>query len=76
MLYNLTLQPTYLLVKHRLLGLYPQLFLMPPLLKLHLVVVHHVVRLVQLSLDGDALLDNVLHPVVAGQTSSRGNVSV
>ena len=65
-----------LLIEHGLFCLDPKLLLLPSLLELHLVVVHHVVCPVQVVLDGHALPHNVLHPVVAGQASSGGHVPV
>ena len=59
----------HLFIEHRLFSLNSELFLMPPLLKLHLVIVHHIISFVKISLDVDTLPHNVLHPVIAGQTS-------
>ena len=65
-----------LLIKHGLLGLDPELLLLPSLLELHLVVVHHVVCPVQVGLDGHALPHYVLHPVITREASPGGHVPV
>ena len=65
-----------LFIEHGLFSFDPQLLLLPPLLKLHLVVVHHIVCLVQVGLDGHTLPHNVLNSVIARQTSSSCHVTM
>ena len=66
----------YLIVKKRLFCFDSELLLLPPLLKLGLVVVHHIVGPVEIGLDGGALPHNVLHPLVAGEAPPGGHVPV
>ena len=66
----------YLFIKHCLLGFNSQLLLLPPFFELHLMIIHHVICLIKISLNCDTFSHNIFYSVITGQTSPSCNIPV